>query len=49
LGGLIGDSIPLVNTAGVASAAGGFFALGIPISRLLRFCPLAMMVSCEPD
>jgi hypothetical protein len=46
---LIEDGIPLINTAGAASVAGCFVALGFRISRSLRFCPLAIMVSSEAD
>ncbi len=35
---------PLVKMVGAAT--GSFFFLGFRISRLLRFCPLAMMSSC---
>jgi hypothetical protein len=42
---LLDETIALANKVVGAATAAGFSAFGLRVSRLLRFCPLAMPVS----
>ena len=42
---LLDETIALANKVVGAATAAGFSAFGLRVSRLLRFCPLAMPIS----
>lgn len=46
---LMGTRIALVDSVDVVPAVGGLLAFGFRISRLLRLCPLDMVVSFASD